>query len=80
MKTRKKDRSKAATFERSVRACAADNGIKCKIIIPNPMRMRKPKFGQGRRCLSMSFELVLMVAGTGWLTRLLFRLIDWIEG
>lgn len=42
-------------------------------------RKCKPLFGQGRRCLSVSLELVLMTIGTGWLTRLLFRVIDLIE-
>lgn len=76
----KKDRPKEVTFRRGVRACAADNGISCKIIIPNPKRIRKPQFGRERRCPPVSLELVLMVAGTGWLIRQLFRLIDWIEG
>lgn len=51
-----------------------------KIIIPRFGKNASPNFPRGGGVLSVTWELVLMTVGTGTLVRLLFRLIDRIEG
>lgn len=78
MKTTKKDRPKAGTFEQSRPGLAPRT--RYKSIISNPRQNASPNLDGGGGASPMSgWVLALTVIGTGWLTGQLFRLIDWIE-
>lgn len=78
MKTTKKDRPKAGTFEQS-RPGLVPRTIHANII-SNSREKASPNLDGGGGALPMSgWVLALTIIGTGWLTGQLFRLIDWIE-
>lgn len=77
MKRAKKDRPKAGTFEQSCPGLAPRTLN--KIIISNSRQNASPNLDGEGGAFPVTWELVLMTIGTGWLTRQLFQLIDWIE-
>ena len=95
MKTTKKDRPKAGTFEQSCPGLAAAkrNGPRqtrreyagpaprtvSKIIISNSRQNASPNLDEGGGVFPMSWAFTLTVIGAAGLVRQFARLIDWIE-
>lgn len=77
MKTTKKDRPKAGTFEQS-RPGLAPRTI-AVIIIPNSRQNASPNLDGGGGALPMSWAMLLTYIGAAGLVSQLARLIDWIE-
>ena len=77
MKTTKKDRPKAGTFEQS-RPGLAPRTI-AVIIIPNSRQNASPNLDWGEGAFPMSWEFTLTVIGVAGFVRQFARLIDWIE-
>lgn len=77
MKTTKKDRPKAGTFEQSRPGLAPrTNRI---IIISNSRENASPNLDGGGGALPMSWAMILTYIGAAGLVSQLARLIDWIE-
>lgn len=77
MKTTKKDRPKAGTFEQSCPGLAPRTLN--KIIISNSRKKASPNLDGGGGALPMSWAFTLTVIGAAGLVRQFARLIDWIE-
>ena len=77
MKTTKKDRPKAGTFEQSCPGLAPRTIT--VIIIPNSRQNASPNLDGGGGALPMSWAFTLTVIGAAGLVRQFARLIDWIE-
>ena len=77
MKTTKKDRPKAGTFERSRPGLAPRTSH--KIIISNSRENASPNLDGGGGALPMSWAMLLTYIGAAGLVSQFARLIDWIE-
>ena len=77
MKTTKKDRPKAGTFEQSCPGLAPRTN--CMIIISNFREKASPNLDGGGGALPMSWAMLLTYIGAAGLVSQLARLIDWLE-
>ena len=77
MKSTKKDRPKAGTFEQSRPGLAPRTY--CNLIISNSRQNASPNLGGGGGDSPMTWGFLLELIGAGWLTAALFRVMDWIE-
>lgn len=77
MRSAKKDRSKAATFEQSCPGLAPRTVG--KIIIANSRQNASPNLDGGGGALPMSWAMIMTYIGAAGLVRQLFRFVDWIE-
>ena len=77
MKSAKKDRPKAATFEQSRPGLAPRTMHKTIITVPG--KIASPNLDEGGGALPMTWGFLLELIGAWWLTEALFRVMDWIE-
>ena len=77
MKTTKKDRPKAGTFEQPRPGLAPRT--RYENIISNPRQNASPNLDGGGGALPMSWAMLLTYIGAAGLVSQFARLIDWIE-